>query len=345
MKMVPTWTRIGKEIEKDNNDFDKVRRRLLKALSDYTGRNTIIYATDFLEPERGKPLAGVSLDLNDKSGFFEVTENLVGPSLDIIIESPGGSPEAALAIVNMLRSKFTDIRFIIPNVAKSAATMLALSGNAILMDEKSELGPTDPQMVFKRDGATMMAPAQAILDQFQKATKSISSDPTLLPAWIPILNQYGPSLLQECENAISLTKQWTANWLQQYMFSEDPDKIVKSEAIAKEFADNTIHLSHKKMIGINDAKKMGLKIIDMREDKLLQTKVWELYQSINITFSGTGAIKIFENQLNDAYIQVAQQIQIPLGALQNQGQAPFQTPSPPALMTRQQKRQADRQNR
>jgi hypothetical protein len=83
----------------------------------------------------------------------------------------------------------------------------------------------------------------------------------------------------------------------------------------------------------------------MREDKLLQTKVWELYQSINITFSGTGAIKIFENQLNDAYIQVAQQIQIPLGALQNQGQAPFQTPSPPALMTRQQKRQADRQNR
>ena len=259
---MPTWNEITKEIRR-TNDCDGVRRRLIRELSEYTDRNTIIYVSDFLEPEKGKPLGGVSVDLSDKSGFQEVIENLSGNELDVLIESPGGSPEAAESIVNLLRGKFSDIRFIIPNVAKSAATMLALSGNYLVMDNKSELGPTDPQFIFKRDGNSIMAPAQAILDQFKTANSEITKNPSCLPAWIPILNQYGPSLLRECENAIDLTKKLVETWLNKYMFKDEQEREKKAEEIAKTFASNNLHLSHKKMIGIEEIKGLGIKVIDM----------------------------------------------------------------------------------
>jgi ClpP class serine protease len=53
--------------------------------------------------------------------FYE----LKGKDLDLIVHSPGGSPEATEAIVTYLRSKFNDIRVIVPQAAMSAATMLA----------------------------------------------------------------------------------------------------------------------------------------------------------------------------------------------------------------------------
>jgi ClpP class serine protease len=61
-----------------------------------------------------------------------------------------------------LRNKFAHIRFIIPSLAKSAATMLVMSGDEILMDTGAELGPIDPQM---QTASGSYAPAGAILDQ------------------------------------------------------------------------------------------------------------------------------------------------------------------------------------
>ncbi len=60
----------------------------------------------------------------------------LGKNVDIIIHSPGGSAEATQSIVGMLRENFDNIRFIIPNMSKSAATMMAMSGDEIMMDDR-----------------------------------------------------------------------------------------------------------------------------------------------------------------------------------------------------------------
>ena len=54
------------------------------------------------------------------------------------------------------------------------------------MGKHSRFGPIDPQMV----SAQWTAPAHAILLQFDQA-KEECKDPSLLGAWIPILQQYG----------------------------------------------------------------------------------------------------------------------------------------------------------
>jgi ClpP class serine protease len=66
--------------------------------------------------------------------------------LDFLINSPGGFAEVTESIAGMIRSKYKHVRFAIPNMAKSAATLLVLSGDELLMDHRSELGPVDPQV-------------------------------------------------------------------------------------------------------------------------------------------------------------------------------------------------------
>lgn len=65
--------------------------------------------------------------------------------IDLLLHSPGGSGEVAEKFVQMCRSCCTDFRVIVPNFAKSAATMIALGADVIVMGDRSELGPIDPQ--------------------------------------------------------------------------------------------------------------------------------------------------------------------------------------------------------
>jgi len=215
------WIEVKNEIVNRNYDYDGVRREKIKAVEIITNRPLVIYSTAFLERPKVEASRGeVQIDRMDSIGFNEVINRITGKELDVLIHSPGGSPEAAEAIVDLLRSKFDHIRFIVPHMAKSAATMICCSGNEILMDEKSELGPIDPQMqLLRSDGKITVAPAQAIIKQFDKAKLSLANNPKEMTAWLPILQPLGPSLLTECEIANQLSKLLVTKWLINYMFS------------------------------------------------------------------------------------------------------------------------------
>ncbi len=233
-----SWNSILEEIVSLNRPDaqDVIRRQKMKAVEKITGRPLIIYASDFITPSPLKAqFAGnlMLISLADKDGFDEVTRNLPhGTPIDILLHSPGGSAEATESIVALLRDRFSHIRFIIPNVAKSAATMLAMSGELLLMDERSELGPTDPQMILiTQDGRTIAAPAQAIKDQFKTPQAEINADPSKLPSWVPILSMYGPSLLAQCDNQLALTKELVSQWLESYMFAGDAEAEQKAKKL------------------------------------------------------------------------------------------------------------------
>ncbi len=201
------------------------------------------------------------------------------------------------------------------DIAKSAATMLALSGDRILMDVASELGPIDPQFNFRKgDGSFVTAPAQAIIDQFESAQKKIAADSTLLAPWLPILQQYGPSLYQQAQNTIKLSKNLVKEWLMKYMFKENPKREVRARVISNYLSNHNNFKSHAKRIGINDIKGtkalMPLLVVDMRLDPELQKRIWGLYHAISLTFNFTPAFKLFENTSGRALIRLIQPIQV-----------------------------------
>lgn len=189
---------------KDPKQHHDLRISLIKEIEEITKRKLIVYAADF---NKSHPAVPNSINQLDLTSFSDLIEKINDDKIDILIHSPGGSAEATEQLVSMLRENFKDIRFIIPRMAKSAATMLALSGNKILMDDRSELGPTDPQVMIPVPGGIMFVPAKSILNGFNKARSIIESEGTdSLPAYLPMLNKYDLHLLEICETSLKLAE-------------------------------------------------------------------------------------------------------------------------------------------
>ena len=92
------------------NPFDHVRRKYIGLLAAKTGRHTIIYASRFLQG--GPPGLEQLVPITDEDiqGLMSTVQGRTSDKLDLLLHSPGGSPEAAEGIVSYLRAKFTDIR-------------------------------------------------------------------------------------------------------------------------------------------------------------------------------------------------------------------------------------------
>ena len=86
--------------------------------------------------------------------------------IDFIINSPGGSPADAYRIIRTLRNNFKVVNIIVPYWAKSAATLLALGGSTIVMDEFGELGPLDTQIGKERDDSPDIERESALNDEY-----------------------------------------------------------------------------------------------------------------------------------------------------------------------------------
>ena len=176
---MPIWSEILTELKESSQygprNFDVVRRKYLFDLYDYTSeRNVILYATGWQQkPEMSLP-SQISIVDEDIQALVEVSYGLENRNLDLILHSPGGSLEATEAIVSFLRSRFSHIRVIVPAVAMSAATMLACAADEIILGEHSFLGPIDPQLILRTQSVDRSVPAQAILDDFERAQRECS---------------------------------------------------------------------------------------------------------------------------------------------------------------------------
>jgi hypothetical protein len=318
-----SWIELTKEVQsvkpedipEGGSQYDVVRKKYYKELVALTKRPLVVYATAFhFQPKAVLFGNLMSIDLSDKDGFEEVIDKLKGDKLDILIHSPGGSAEAAESIVKIIRKKFPkDVRFIITGTAKSAATMLAMSGNSILISAAGELGPIDPQVRIDN----RFSPAGSIIDQFDKAVKDIRTNPTHFNAWLPMLKQYGPSLLVECENFIKLARDLVKNWLAEYMFSGEPQPKRRAGRISKFLANEKNTLSHARRIDYAKLKELGLRISLLEDEpQNIQDALRTVHLIIMQTLEGTNAIKIHENSQGDAFIRSAQPIALTPNAAQ-----------------------------
>lgn len=208
---MPTYQTIVQNIKNPDQHFQK-RQELIKGIEQITQRRLLVYVADFNKPSN-------NIDLQDKIGFSDLIEDISEADIDMLINSPGGFAEVTESLVGLLRSKFSNIRFIIPNSAKSAATLMCLSGDALLMDHRSELGPIDPQISFPTNDGRKQEAVEDILEGFEEIKRILSDEgPKAIPAYIPLLNKYTIGMLNGCENAKQLSATLAEKWLCDYMF-------------------------------------------------------------------------------------------------------------------------------
>ena len=334
---MPTWGELLVELGELQREYkpkpgailsphDLLRRKYLSALSNHTERATIFYGSAWMEARPEVPSGALSVGMGDVNGFMEACSNAKDSTkLDLILTSPGGSAEAAESIMGYLRTQFDHIRVIVPVAAMSAATMMALSADEIVMGTHSQLGPIDPQFTIQTPDGPRTAPGQAIIDQFEQA-KIECQDPANIPAWVPLLRGLAPGLLAVCASARALAEEFARRALAAHMFAGESDAENKAEAAAAWFANFSAFKSHGRRVSRDDAREQGIKIIDLEDDPVLQDLVLSVYHSMRLTFSGTPAAKIIENHTGRAYIEQIQQVTV---QMPQPGQPQSVRPVPP----------------
>lgn len=260
-----------------------VRFECYKEIEALRGRPLIVYTTNF----DADPRAPVSIDLNDVDGFTDLVSSIENSdSVDVILHSKGGNPDATERIVSILRSKFNEVHFLIPHSAYSAATMLALSGNSITLHPSATLGPIDPQI----DGI----PARSIKDGFAKVKEVLKEEgPAAIPAYIPLLEKYSIHLLELCDDADLLSRSLVKDWIQEYLINGCGTTKDKIDQIVDFFADYKLHMTHSRPLVFNKIKDFELPI--SLADKELAELMWETHILISGFFILTPFVKLFEN--------------------------------------------------
>jgi hypothetical protein len=104
------------------------------------------------------------------------------------------------------------------------------------------------------------------------------------------------------------------------MFNGEQNAVQKAAEIARWLADHAFFKTHGRPISRALAEQKLLRIVRLEEDQYLQDAVLSVYHATAHTFTHTGAVKIIENQLGKAYMEVMQMMIV--------GMPPQQQPQP-----------------
>lgn len=258
------------------------RQEMIREMNKETGRELIVYISP-IQP----------IEVSDILGFSDLLHNTKDSPVDLLIQSPGGDIDAAEKIVNLCRSRSSAFRVIVAESAKSAATLIALASDEIIMGDTSELGPIDPQITITTpQGQTIKRPAQSFLDGLKTIKEQADEDGELSPVYYPLLSNLDPALLDYCEKSIRRAQQFAQKWLEKSQLKNDPTKAAD---IAKSLADNQQWLSHGAVIDADEAKALGLNVKHLEHDDPLWQQIWRLYCRYFTDAQAEGYEKIFES--------------------------------------------------
>lgn len=297
--MPANWGEQLEELRVTGGAHDVLRRKYLAELTGITKRNAIVYYSGWLQkPEifEQRPYR-FSIHDNDTNGFMAAIHKLDrSKGLDLLLHTPGGDMAATESLGGYLIRMFkTDIRAIIPQLALSGGTMIALACKEIWMGQHSSIGPIDPQF-----GGI---PAHGVIEEFEEAMKAIKEDPTRAHVWQPIIAKYRPTLVGECQKAIKWSEQVVKAWLLKGMLKGDTNATQKADKIIEGLGSHALTLSHARHISLHDAAKLGVKVRALEDDSPFRDAVLSVHHACIHTLTATGACKIIENHNGAAYIQ------------------------------------------
>jgi hypothetical protein len=292
---------FGQVMQEMAGAYDR-RKGLIGAIQEKTKHRLITYSSLLQHPASGI----VADDIMPFMSLMKANDGFEG--LDLVINSPGGVADTAEKIVSLCRSFLKEgqaFRVIVPYQAKSAATMVALGADVVVMGITSELGPIDPQMPQFSGGNVRFVPAQSFIDVFERIKTEVAANNNLLnSAYIPVLSNFDMAFLDYCQKAVERARAFAIKWLSAYMFKDDVAPGPQAQRVANALLDVNQYLSHGQQIDAPEAQKIGLKVEYLQPDDDLWKLVWEYHCRVELFVRASGHIKIFESADSSTGIRV-----------------------------------------
>lgn len=172
----------------------------------------------------------------------------------VVLNTTGGSVEVVERLVFIIRRFYSEVYFIVPDLAMSAGTVFVMAGDQIYMTYSACLGPIDPQ--FLKNGR--FVPAKSYLNMYDRLYKKAEVG-QLNAAELVLLNNLDPGELYEFELADRLSRKLLTDWLSTYKFKDwvnkgtgkpvsPAEKKKRAEEIALALSNQEFWASHSRMI-------------------------------------------------------------------------------------------------
>jgi len=282
-------------------ELTEERKKMLRLISATRGRDVLVYACDVMKASQGAPVA---LSYDDLFPITDQVANLGGGALDVILETGGGSGETAEDIVRILRERYESVAFIVPGMAKSAGTIMVMSGDEILMDYMSALGPIDAQIQFEGKQFS----AEALIKGFEKIKQESEDTKSLNRAYIPLLQRISPGDLQHAQNALDFAQLLVTDWLSNYKFrswnvhrTHNPgtavtpeEKRMRAAKVAEDLCNHSRWKTHGRSIRLQDLHGLGVEVTDYGQDSALADAIRRYHVLLRMTFDSGTVYKIIE---------------------------------------------------
>ena len=195
---------------------------------------------------------GLSEEFAVETAINQIQAKTDVQKLMLLVNSPGGLVQSSYKIARALRKTFKEIIVFVPHIAASGGTLLALTGNKIVMGMMSQLSPLDPQAKIE-DGAVS---ANSVVDAHQFVTKlfddlSVEDAPYSYKA---LADKCDSVDIRDALASLSLMEEYILEILEDCGYSNEECKKI-SHNIVRGFK------THDEVINIDKAKKLGLNVI------------------------------------------------------------------------------------
>ena len=236
-----------------------LRQLLIRDIQIDTGRCLIVYFCNCNDPD-------AQIDGNDDVFISELLNACAGSPVDLLLETNGGNTDSTEKICALLRTGAPDLRVIVPRRAKSNGTVIAFSGQKILMGLESELGPIDPSVGNIPVEFVLNAPA----------------------------NSFGPIDMQIAETARKQTQKLANDLLSSGMLKGKSSDELK--LIIEKIATRGHYHSHGSVIDYKEATALGFNVEAHDGKSELWKKVILLRAMYQFDISQQQYAKIFEGE-------------------------------------------------
>lgn len=200
--------------------------------------------------------------------------------LHLLIGSPGGDGETALRLLRAAQGRCRRLVVIVPDWAKSAATLIALGAHEILMGPVSDLGPIDPQ--FRIAGE--FVPAKDIIAAVERAAEAVRETPEAYPFHAALLGNVSAIMVESAHRAMERTE----SQLREALLANPDRDEAATDNLAEQLRGPLIQgsQSHTALFGLTEARGTALPVraLDPAGDQWrLVWRLWTRYAALGVT--------------------------------------------------------------
>lgn len=238
------------------------RQELIKQINAAEGTTLICYVSS-LEAE---------IDRNDVIGFVEMLHNIPENSpIDFLLNTGGGDVDACEKLVKLMLAKAgtQPFRVIVPDLAKSAGTLMALAASSIIMSNTSELGMIDPQFPMKDGrGNEFVHSVIGYLDAYDEHCTALRKNPQD-PIALLMLDSFDARTVKKFQGTRDRVRTFAEDMLKR--------RGAPSSTISQALLSLSKWKTHQQPIDYDDARQIGLPIEYLPPDDKRWSRYWQLY--------------------------------------------------------------------